>query len=89
MIVGEKQPRFKTNGMDTWMTFQATTKVQKPLSVASKIGEKGNRIVLDDVGSESYIENKKTGKKISLKMGNGAHMMEMLVKPPFPRPAKK
>ena len=50
---------------------------------------KCNRIVLDDVGTESYIENKKTGKKIPLKMGNGVYMMEMLAKPPFPRPAKK
>ena len=87
--VGEKQPRFETNGVDAWMTFQATTKVQKPLAAASRITEKGNRIVLDDVDSESYIENKKTGKAIPLKTENAVYMMEMLVKPPFPRPAKK
>ena len=52
-------------------------------------GAEASRIVLDDVGSESYIENKKMGKKIPLKMVNGVYMMEMLVKPPFPRPAKK
>ena len=51
--VGEKQPRFKTNGVDAWMTFQATTKVQKPLAAATRITEKGNRIVLDGPGSES------------------------------------
>ena len=71
------------------MTFQATTKVQKPLAAASRITEKGNRIVLDDVDSESYIENKKTGKKIPLSLENGVYMMEMLAKPPFPRPAKQ
>ena len=87
--VGEKQSRFETNGVDAWMTFQATTKVQKPLAVASRIAEKGNRIVLDDVDSQSYIENKKTGKKIPPSLENGVSMMEMLVKPPFPRPAKK
>ena len=87
--VGGQQPRFETSGVDAWMTFQATTKVQKPLAAAFRITEKGNRIVLDDVGSESYIENKKTGKKIPLKMENGVYMMEMLVKPPFQRPVKK
>ena len=40
------------------------------------------------MGSERYIENKKTGKKTPLKMKTGVYMMEMLVKPPFPRPAK-
>ena len=89
VIVGGKQPRFETNGVDAWMTFEATTKVRKPLAAASRITENGNRIVLDDVDSESYIENKKTGKKIPLKMENGVYMTEMLAKPPSPRPAKK
>ena len=82
--VGEKQPRFETNGMNAWMTFQATTKVQKPLAAASKIAEKGNRIVLDDVDSESYILNKASGKKIPLTIANGVYMMQMLVKPAAP-----
>ena len=71
------------------MTFRATTKVQKPVPAATRIPEKGNRIVLDDADSESYIENKKIGKKIPLDIENGVYMMEMLVKPPFQRPAKK
>ena len=50
---------------------------------------KGNRIVLDDADSESYIQNKRTGKKIPLNIENGVYMMEMLIKPPFQRPAKK
>ena len=45
---------------------------------------KGNRIVLDDAGSESYIQNKKTGKKIPLTIENGVYMMQMLVRPPTP-----
>ena len=82
--VGEKRPEFKTNGVDGWMTFQATTKVQKPLAAATRITEKGNRIVLDGVGSESYIQNKQTGQKIPLSIENGVYMMQMLVKPaPF------
>ena len=70
------------------MAFQATTKVQKPLAAASKVTAKGNRIVLDDEGSDSYIENKKTGTRIPLTMENGVYMMEMVVAPPFQRPAK-
>ena len=79
-----KRPRFETNGVDAWMTFQATTKVQKCLAAATRITEKGNRIVLDGAGSESYIQNKQTGKKIPLTIENGVYMMQMLVKPvPF------
>ena len=88
--VGEKRPCFATNGIDAWLTFQATTKVQKPLAAATRITEKGNRIVLDDADSESYIQNKKTGKKIPLNIENGVYMMEMLIKPtPCQRQAKK
>ena len=69
------------------MPFQATTDVQKPLAAASKIAAKGNRIVLDDVEPESYIENKKAGTRIPLKIENGVYMMEMLVIP-FQGPTK-
>ena len=63
------------------MAFQATTDVQKPLAAASKIASKGNRIVLDDAESESYIENKRAGARIPPKIENGVYMMEMLVVP--------
>ena len=63
------------------MAFQATTKVSKPLAAATKITEKGNGIWLDDADSESYILNKKTGKKVPLTIENGVYMMQMLVKP--------
>ena len=87
--VGEKRPLFKTNGQLASMTFQATTDVKKPLAAASKITAMGNRIVLDDAGSDSYIENKKTGTRILLKIENGVYMMEMLIEPPpFHRQAK-
>ena len=80
--VGEKRPEFTTSGVDAWMAFQATTKVTKPLAAATKITAKGNGIWLDDEDSESYILNKKTGKKVPLTIENGVYMMEMLVKPP-------
>ena len=78
--VGEKRPEFTTGGVNAWMAFQATTKVQKPLAAATRITEKGNGIWLDEEGCESYILNKKTGTKIPLSIENGIYMMEMLVK---------
>ena len=85
--IGEKKPCFKSNGLGGCMAFQATTDVQKPLVAASKVASKGNRIVLDDASSDSYIENKKTGKRIPLVIENGVYMMEMLVVP-FQGPTK-
>ena len=79
--VGEIRPNFKSGGIGGSMAFQATTEVQKPLAAASKIAAKGNRIVLDDANSDSYIENKATGKRIPLVIENGVYMMEMLVVP--------
>ena len=79
--VGEIRPNFKSGGVGGSMAFQATTEVQKPLAAASKIAAKRNRIVLDDANSDSYIENKATGKRIPLVIENGVYMMEMLVVP--------
>ena len=79
--VGEIKPHFKSSGVAGCMAFQATTDVKKPLAAASRITAKGNRIVLDDATSKSYIENKATGVKIPLKLENGVYMMEMLVTP--------
>ena len=86
--VGEKRPRFTTNGIKTSMTFQATTGVKKPLAAASNITAKGNRIVLDDADSESYIENKASGVRVLIRLENGIYMSEIaVVEPPFTRPA--
>ena len=63
------------------MAFQATTEIQKPLAAASKIAAKGNRIVLEALGSDSYIENKQTGERIPHTIENGVYMMEMMVVP--------
>ena len=68
--VGEKRRQFETNGIQTAMTFQATTHVKKPLAAASKITAKGNRIVLDDENALSCIENKAAGTKAPLKFDN-------------------
>ena len=63
------------------MAFQATIDVKKPLAAASKIAAKGNRIVLDEAGSDSYIEHKASGVRIPLKIESGVYMMEMSVVP--------
>ena len=90
--VGEMRPKFQSGGTLGSIAFQATTDVKKPLAAASKIASKGNRIVLDEEGCESYIENKKSGKRISLVIENGVYMMEMLVEPgpeaPFQMPVQ-
>ena len=88
--VGEKRPRFTTNGVKTSMTFQAIIGVKKPLAAASNITAKGNRIVLDDANSESYIEDKTSGVRIPIKLEKGIYMMEIaVIEPPFTRPATK
>ena len=79
--VGEIRPRFKPSGICGSLAFQATTDVQKPLAAASKITAKGNRIVLDDAASESYIENKVSGVRTPSKIETEVYMMEMTVVP--------
>ena len=89
--MGENSPKLKINGVAASMTFQATSHVRRPLAAASKITAKGNRIVLDDEDSLSYIENKATGTKIPLKIENGVYVMEVAVTPkkaPFQGQAK-
>ena len=82
--LGAKRPRFTTNGIKTSMTFQCATGVKKPLAAASSITAKGNRLVLDDANSESYIEDKASGVKIPSQLENGICMLEFAVAtPPF------
>ena len=78
---GEKRPHFKCGGANAHMAFQCTD-VHKPLAAASKVAQKGNRIVLEADGG--HILNLKTGTKIPLTIENGVYMMEMLVKPVAP-----
>ena len=63
--------------------------MKKPHASASKMIAKGNRIVLDDANSDSYIENKASGVCFPIRLENSIYMMEMVVaEPPFQRPAK-
>ena len=79
--VGEIRPEFTSNGILGNMRLRATTEIKKPLASAAKVVAKGNRIILDEAGCNSYIENKKTGKKIPLSIENGVYMMEMVIQP--------
>ena len=49
----------------------------KPLGAAREIIEAGNRIVLDEEGS--YIQNKRTLKKIPIKRDNGMFVVTMKI----------
>ena len=56
------------NGVRLNVIAQASD-VTKPLGAAREIIKAGNRIVLDE--DESYIQNKRTNKKIPIKRDNG------------------
>ena len=47
---GEKTPRFTVGNTTTSMKSQATTDVKKALASATKIPDKDNKIVLDEIG---------------------------------------
>ena len=54
---------------------QAINEVKKPLASAGKIANKGNIIVLDVEGCDSYIMNKSTKQKIPIYQENNAYVM--------------
>ena len=86
--VSEKRHHFRTDGQMAPL-FSGDNRREEPLAAASKITAKGDRIVLDDAESDSYIGNKATGARISFRIENGVYMIEMLVEPPsFQRRAK-
>ena len=87
---GEKRPQFQKNGVNTSITFQATTGIKKPFVAASRITSKGNRVILDDEGWDSHIENKKTGVKVPIYLKNGVYMLRIkrTKSQPFTRPAQ-
>ena len=78
-----------SGGVKVAHTFQAVAGIRKPPAAVSRVTAKGNRVILDDEGCDSFIENKATGKKIPLYLVNGIYEMEVEIqKPPFTRPAK-
>jgi len=69
---GSTQVEFAKDGKTRRMNF-AVTDCKKPLASVSKIVEKGNRVVFDELGS--YILNKATGEKIALEKERGTYVM--------------
>ena len=64
------------------MNFQVCP-VTKALGSVSKIVKRGHRVVSDSSydGSGSYIQNKKTGRKMYLRETNGIYVLDVWVKP--------
>ncbi len=50
--------------------------VMKPLAAAMSIAKMGNRIVLEDGPSKSYVENLRTGDKVMLRESGGTHVLD-------------
>ena len=66
------------------MTFQVA-KVKKALGSVSQMVRNGNRLVFDQdaQGKDiSYVQNKKSGEKIWLRMENGVYVLDLMVGPP-------
>ena len=49
--------------------------VQRPLAAASKVVEKGNRVVMEPGGG--YIQNSSTGEKIKLRIDRGVYVFDV------------
>ena len=62
------------------MNFQVA-EVRKALGVDSRIVGHGHRIIFDEPQIGSFIENKKTGKKIPLRQQNGVYYLDVWMKP--------
>ena len=52
------------------------TNVKKPLASASRVVAAGNRIVMDESGGGSYIENKETKEKMKLRVDRGVYVFD-------------
>ena len=77
------------NGDVNFMKVQMCDNLNKRkfLASVSRIIQAGHRIVFDTVDAGSYIENKKSGKKIWLRQEGGVYFLDLWVntKPTFGR----
>lgn len=72
---GEKRIKFMAGDNVAKLHFQAIHEVKKPLVSAAKIANKGNIIVLDEEGGNSYIYNKVTEKSIPIRQENNVYVL--------------
>ena len=90
---GEKRIKIKAGQKIGKLNFQANDEVKKPLASAAKIANRGNVIVLDAEGCESYIMYKSTKQKIPNHQENNVYVMNVdfmtdevdVPEPPFQR----
>ena len=69
---------FTTDGECNAMTFQIAA-IGKPLGAVSKFVSANHRVVFDH--PQSYIENKTSGKKTTLRQSNGVYFLDVWMKP--------
>ena len=74
---GEITLRGKAENGTSMNVIAQVSDVTKPLAAVREILKGGNRIVMDE--EVSYIENKKTGKKIPIKRDNGMFVVTMTI----------
>ena len=74
---GEKRIKFRAGQHIGKLHFQAIAEVKNPLASAAKIANKGNLIVLDEDGGESYIYNKATKKSIPIHQENNVYVLDV------------
>jgi hypothetical protein len=77
---GERDVRGVTDdAQELGMTFQVA-KVRGPLGSVRRICEAGNRVVFDDDGDGSYIENKTSKKRVKIEKVKGVYLLNLWVK---------
>ena len=74
---GGKRIKFQSGSNLGKLNFQAIDEVKKPLASAAKIANKGNIIVLDGDGFDSYIYNKASKKQIPIFQENNVYVMDV------------
>ena len=74
---GEKRITFKAGKKIGSLDFQAIDEVKKPRASAAKIANKGNLIVLDGDGCESYFFKKASKQKITIYQENNVYVMDV------------
>ena len=74
---GEKRVKFRAGESIGRLHFQAIPEIKKPLASAAKIANKGNIIVLDEEGGDSYIYNKTTEKFIPIRQEDNVYVLDV------------
>ena len=64
--MGEKRIKFRSGSKLGKLNFPAVAEVMKPLASAAKIANKGNIIMLNGDGFDSYIFNKEPKQKVHI-----------------------